>query len=69
MRGGGKTYLSAPSWNFHEVPSRSVALTGGTGRAGVSLHTVAARGPAYAAACQERSKPAELVGPHQGKRL
>lgn len=32
------------------MPHRSVALTGGTGRAAVSLHTAAAGGPAYAAA-------------------
>lgn len=38
------------------MPHRSVALTGGTGRAAVSLRTVAAGGPAYAAAWQGRSK-------------
>lgn len=48
------TYLSAPSWSCHKVPHRSVALTGGTERAAVSLRTVAARGPACAAAYRER---------------
>lgn len=38
------------------MPHRSVALTGGTGRAAVSLRTVAAGGPAYAAVWQGRSK-------------
>lgn len=37
-------HLTVPSWNCHKVPHRSVALTGGTSRAAVSLHTVAAGG-------------------------
>lgn len=50
------TYLSAPSWNCHKAPRRSVALTGETGRAAVSLHIVAAGGPAYAAACRGETR-------------
>lgn len=62
----GDTYLSVPSWNRHKVPRRSGAPTGGTGRAAASRHTVAAGGPASAAACQGRGGPAELILPHQG---
>lgn len=38
------------------MPHGSVALTGGTGKAAVSVSTVAAGGPAYAAAWQGESK-------------
>lgn len=45
------------------MPRRSGAPTGGTGRAAASRHIVAAGAPAYAAACQGRGGPAELLGP------